>query len=73
VYQGEQLPLAIYLPLAAQGEAVKPLVVAHITEDRFDGGEVSTVLLAAGPAIDALAHALGMRDVGFAREHDDLP
>ena len=72
VDQGEQLPLAIDFRLAAQRETIELLVVAEVAEHGFDGGEASTVLLFALVAVDAFAHALRMRDDGFACEDRDL-
>ena len=43
--QREQLPLSVDLALAAQREAIEPLVVAQVREHRFDGGKAATVLL----------------------------
>ena len=73
VDQGEQLPLAVNFLSAAQREAAESLVVADVSEDRFDGCETSPVLLSTECAVDARAHGLRVRRCGFACEQRDLP
>ncbi len=70
--ESKQLPLAVDFLLAAQRESIELLVVTQIAEHGFDGGEALAVLFFAFVAVDAFAHALRVRDDGFAREHRDL-
>ncbi len=75
VHQGVQLPLAVHLGLAAQGEAVELLVVAQVGEHRLYGGEASAVFGAALFAVDALLHLLGVNVLAgmlaFALAHEE--
>ena len=72
VDQAEQFPLAIDFPLATQCEAIKPLVVADIAEDRFDGRESLSVQRATLFAVDALAHPLCVSGDVLAGQDRDL-
>jgi hypothetical protein len=75
VHQTIQFPLRIHFLLSPKRKAVELLVVAQVTEYRFDGGEAPAVLNAALRAVDAPLHFVGVTflSVGFAVEEGDLP
>lgn len=52
------MPLSVHLCLASQRKAVKPLVVAQVSEDRLHGGHAPTIQSAATWCIDCLSHGL---------------
>ena len=64
VDEAEELPLRIDLLLAAEREAIEPLVVSDVPEHGFDGRETSPVQGPAFRTIDSLFHEIGVAHFG---------
>jgi len=58
--KAEELPLCIDLLLAAQREAIEPLVVSDVSEHRLDGGKPSPVQGLTFRAVDRPFHEIGV-------------
>ena len=74
VHQAVELPLPIDLGAPAQCEAMEPLVVSEVAEDRLDSGKARGNHALAGVGVDPPFHSLGVAlfAVAFALKEGDL-